>query len=67
MKKTLFTLTAATLVLAACSSNKEADEKVIERQPVTVADGRFTPEVMWQLGQLSGFDVSPDGSQLLYA
>ena len=66
MKKHLFTLAAATLCLAACTSNDKADENIIEMQPVTVADGRFTPEVMWSLGQIGEYAVSPDGSQIVY-
>jgi dipeptidyl aminopeptidase/acylaminoacyl peptidase len=67
MKKTLFSLAAAALCMAACNQKQDTDEQnVIEKQPITVADGRFTPEVMWSLGQLAGYDVSPDGSQLVY-
>ena len=31
-----------------------------------VEDGRFTPEIMWKLGKMGEFAVSPDGSQLVY-
>ena len=33
---------------------------------MSVVDGQFTPEIMWQLGQLAGYDVSPDGTRLLF-
>ena len=65
MKKHVLTLAVAALCLTACQSNK-SDQKVIEKQQITVADGRFTPEVMWNLGQLTGYDVSPDGTQIVY-
>lgn len=66
MKKTLFSLAAAALTFAACQSNKVSDTNVVEKPQVTVTDGRFTPEVMWALGVMSEYAVSPDGSQVLY-
>ena len=65
MKKTLLTLAAASLCFAACQK-KTPEEQVIEKPQITVADGRFTPEVMWSLGVMSEYAVSPDGSQVLY-
>ena len=66
MKKILFPLAAATLCLAACQCNEASETKVIEKPQVTVQDGRFTPEVMWSLGVMSEYAVSPDGSRILY-
>ena len=66
MKKTLLTAAAATLVLAACQSNQSSADKVVEKPQVAVQDGRFTPEVMWSLGVMSEYAVSPDGSQVLH-
>ena len=64
MKKTLLYLAAGALCFAACEP-KEA-ENVIGKPDVNVVDGRFTPEVMWSLGVMSEYAVSPDGSQVLY-
>ena len=65
MKKTLLTMAVASLCLAACST-KEAEKEVIGKPNVPVVDGRFTPEVMWSLGVMSEYAVSPDGSQVVY-
>lgn len=65
MKKQLFTVAAAALVLASCGTQQPA-EKPIEKQQVAVVDGRFTPEVMWSLGVMSEYAVSPDGKQVAY-
>ena len=62
----LITCGLAALCLAGCSQQKE-DDSVIGKPEVAVADGRFTPEIMWQLGKLGETAVSPDGSQLVYA
>ena len=56
---------AASLLVASCGT-KEAEDQVIGKPDVPVVDGRFTPEVMWSLGVMSEYAVSPDGSQVLY-
>ena len=53
------------LLLAGCQ--KQEQEVVIGKPEVTVQDGRFTPEVMWGLGKMGEFAVSPDGTRLVYA
>lgn len=58
-------LAAGALCFAACQP-KEKAEKPVEKQQVAVENGRFTPEVMWSLGVMSEYAVSPDGSQVLY-
>ena len=65
MRKVLFTLAAAALCFTACQE-KKAEVHPIEKPEVSVVDGQFTPEIMWQLGQLAGYDVSPDGTRLLF-
>ena len=65
MKKTLLTLATGALCLTACQNSQPTD-KPVEKQPVAVENGRFTPEVMWSLGVMSEYAVSPDGSQVLY-
>ncbi|KWW30056.1 MAG: prolyl oligopeptidase [bacterium P3] len=52
------------LLFTACTRHAGSD--VIGKPEVVVQDGRFTPEIMWQLGVLSEYAVSPDGSRLLY-
>ena len=68
--KQKFILAASLLTLWAVSCNKnqksyQADE-LIGKPDVKVEDGRFTPEIMWQLGKMGETAVSPDGSQLAY-
>lgn len=65
MKKTLLTLATGALCLTACQNSQPTD-KPVEKQQVAVENGRFTPEVMWSLGVMSEYAVSPDGSQVLY-
>ena len=57
-------LAAGALCLVACQP--KSAEKPVEKPQVAVENGRFTPEVMWSLGVMSEYAVSPDGSQVLY-
>ena len=58
---------AAGLALLASCNEKQPAETVIGKPELTVEDGRFTPEVMWQLGKMTESAISPDGAQLVYA
>ena len=66
MKHTLPILLAAAVLFGCRNSSDKSTEKVIEKTAVQVQDGRFTPELMWSLGQLEDFAVSPDGELLVY-
>ena len=67
MKKTIIALASLALI---CACNKQAPEestsKVIEKPAIEVKNGQFTPDVMWALGKMGEFAVSPDGSKLAY-
>ncbi len=64
MKKQILMLAAGILCLVACQP--KSTEKPVEKPQVAVENGRFTPEVMWSLGVMSEYAVSPDGSKVLY-
>lgn len=66
MKKSFILLAAAVLIMVGCKQ-KTTDENVIGKPEVTVENGRFTPEIMWKLGKMGEFAVSPDGTKLVYA
>lgn len=68
MKKTLLFLAAGLTLLAACSPKEApvAEADVIGKPEVTVENGRFTPELMWSLGQMGETALSPDGSRIAY-
>ncbi len=65
MKRT-FIFLATTLTLAVGCKHVEQTENIIGNPKVTVENGRFTPEVMWGLGKMGEYAISPDGSKVLY-
>ena len=65
MRKIVIILAAAMLVMAGCKKKQEK-ESIIGRPTVSVQDGRFTPELMWKLGKMGEYALSPDGSKIAY-
>ena len=64
MKKTILFL-AALAVMTSCNNEPQA-ATVIEKSPIEVVDGQFTPEIMHRLGKVSDPQVSPAGDMILY-
>lgn len=62
----LSSIAAGALVFAACNQGTVPKEKPIDKPNTTVHNGRFTPEVMWSLGQVGEYTVSPDGQSVIY-
>ena len=62
----------AMAALSGCSSSVSKQEGTPEvKAKLTcevpaIKDGRFTPEVMWAMGRLGGYAVSPEGRLLAY-
>ena len=65
MKKVSIILAAVMLLMAGCKQ-KEEPENIIGRPSVSVQNGRFTPELMWKLGKMGEYALSPDGKQIAY-
>ena len=65
MKKNVILLAAAMLLMVGCKQKQEVDS-IIGRPSVSVGDGHFTPELMWKLGKMGEFDVSPDGARIAF-
>ena len=63
MKKGILFL-AALAMMTSCSQEPKAP--TIEKHEVEVVDGKFTPEVMHQLGKISDLQISPAGDKVLY-
>lgn len=67
-KKLFVTMTLASAVLASCcgGAEKQQEAAMITKQPIEVVDGRFTAEIMHQLGKVGDPQLSPDGTKILY-
>ena len=66
MTKNLLTIAAAALLCAACSTQKE-DEKVnIQKQTVQLESDQMTPEALWAMSRIGGYQASPDGKHIVF-
>ncbi|MBO2525018.1 MAG: peptidase S9 [Bacteroidetes bacterium] len=66
MKKIFIAIALVALISACTKKQVQNDTKVIGKPEIQVQDGRFTPEVMWSLGKMGEYAVSPDGKQIAY-
>ena len=51
-------------ITEACT--KVDEPEIIGRQDPKIEDGRMTPEVLWAMGRIGSYSVSPDGKQVAY-
>ena len=65
MKRTVI-IAAAALMLAACGTQQESDKVNIEKQTVKLESDQMTPEALWAMSRIGGYQASPDGSKIVY-
>ncbi len=67
MNFTTKTIMASIMALATVTSCDTAtDEHVIDKPNLKIENGQFTPEILDGLGRVTGVQVSPDGTKVLY-
>lgn len=61
-------ITAASLLLAASASteNCEANNNFIGRQQPILKTDRMTPEILWAMGRIGNFNISPNSQYAVY-
>ena len=58
---------AAALLLTASCTQKENNEKVnIQKQTVKLESDQMTPEALWAMSRLGGYQASPDGLHIVF-
>ena len=66
MLKRVTTIAAAVLMLAACGTQKETDKVNIEKQTVKLENDQMTPEALWAMSRIGGYQASPDGQHIVF-
>ena len=66
--KTMLTASAMLLATTATPMHalSNADDSFIGKQQPTITNHLMTPEVLWAMGRVGGFQLSPDGRQAVY-
>ncbi len=54
------------VLLTMATINTQADDNFIGRQQPEIKDGKLTPEILWAMGRIGSYDVSPDGKSVVY-
>ncbi|MBO4549155.1 MAG: PD40 domain-containing protein, partial [Bacteroidaceae bacterium] len=57
---------AAALLCAACSTQKESDKVNIEKQTIQLEGDLMTPEALWAMSRIGGYQASPDGKHIVF-
>ena len=66
MTKNMITIAAAAILFAACGTQKENDKVNIQKQTVQLEDDLMTPEALWAMSRISGYQASPDGKHIVF-
>jgi dipeptidyl aminopeptidase/acylaminoacyl peptidase len=62
----MITIAAAAILFAACGTQKENDKVNIQKQTVQLEDDLMTPEALWAMSRISGYQASPDGKHIVF-
>jgi len=69
MGKSKLVMMSAALMLAGTITAEAAGDKnepLIGKSDIVIKGGRMTPEALWAMGRIGGFNVSPDGKKIVY-
>ena len=65
MKK-VTTMAVAVLLLTACGTQNENDKVNIQKQTIQLDNDQMTPEALWAMSRIGGYQASPDGQHIVY-
>jgi len=54
------------LLLMSCGTQKESDKVNIQKQTIQLEDDRMTPEALWAMSRIGGYQASPDGKHIVF-
>ena len=57
---------AAALLCAACGTQKESDKVNIQKQTVQLESDQMTPEALWAMSRIGGYQASPNGKHIVF-
>ena len=64
--KTTLSIVAALLLMGASSSVKAQEDVNIGKQNIQLNSDLMTPEALWAMGRIAGYQASPDGQKIVY-
>ena len=62
----LLAISAAALLLVSCGQQKDNNKVNIEKQTIQLESDQMTPEALWAMSRISGYQASPDGQHVVF-
>jgi len=62
----LVVISAAALLLASCGQQKDENKVNIEKQTIQLESDQMTPEALWAMSRIGGYQASPDGQHVVF-
>ena len=59
-------IAATALMITACGTEKENNQVNIERQTIQLESDQMTPEALWAMSRIGGYQASPDGQHVVF-
>ena len=59
-------MVVAVLLLTACGTQNESDKVNIQKQTIQLDNDQMTPEALWAMSRIGGYQASPDGQHIVY-
>ena len=66
MNKTLLSTIIATCLTMTNQAEAQNSNSFIGRQTPTINERTFTPEALWAMGRIGGYDIAPDAKSAVY-
>ena len=66
MKKRVTTIAVAVMLLTACGTQNESDKVNIQKQTIQLDNDQMTPEALWAMSRIGGYQASPDGQHIAF-
>ena len=66
MMKRVATIAAAILLFTACGTQNENDKVNIQKQTIQLDNDQMTPEALWAMSRIGGYQASPDGQHIVF-
>ena len=59
-------IAAAAIIFAACGTQKDNDQVNIQKQTIQLESDQMTPEALWAMSRINGYQASPDGKHIVF-
>ena len=66
MTRNLLTIAVAASLLASCGTQKENEKVNIQKQTIQLQSDQMTPEALWAMSRIAGYQASPDGKHIVF-